>query len=118
MILQLPFKTFGYFKEKPVEILLNIGTLEDMCERLGIEFYEIGDLLQDSNIDFVTQLLYYGYLTACQKSYKKPKYNKVHAQYWASHMSAESKEGFAKLLTELLGKAKKIAEADSKKKAP
>jgi len=116
MILLLPFKNFGFYREKPVEILLNIGTLEDMCESLGIGFQELEGYINKSNEDFTFHLLYYGYLTACQKNYKKPKYTKLEAQYWVSHLSITSRKSLTELLVQLFGKLQKLAKGEVKKK--
>ena len=110
MILQLPFKTgFSLYREKPVEIILNIGTLEDLCDSLGIKFYELPE-------NITTDILYFGYLTACQKAYRKPKYSKEQAEFWADHMSASALRDYTKLLTDLFGKAQDMTESDDKKK--
>ena len=110
MILQLPFKSgLSFIREKPVEIILNIGTLEDLCDSRGIKFYELPE-------NITTDLLYFGYLTACQKAYRKPKYSKEDAEFWSEHMSANALRDYTKLLTELFGKAQDMTIPDDKKK--
>jgi hypothetical protein len=104
MILSLPFKHLFFYKEKPVEIIFRIGTLEDLCEELKIEFWQITDYLKNSEFDFSYMLLYYGYLTACQRSHRKPKYSRDHAVIWYNYMSMEEKKKFLQMLTELFGK--------------
>jgi len=114
MILQLPFKKFGFYREKPVEIILNIGTLEDMCSSLDIGFQELEGYVNKSNEDFLFYLLYFGYLTACQKNYNKPKYTKAEAQYWVSHLSITSRKSLTELLVQLFGKLQEMSN-DKKK---
>jgi len=104
MILKLPFKKWFYYKEKPVEIILNIGTLEALCEDLKIEFWQIPDSVKKDDTGFSSMLLYYGYLTACEKKFRKPKYSKLHAIVWFNYMSVDEKKKFALLMTELFGK--------------
>lgn len=104
MILNLPFKHLFFYKEKPVEITFRIGTLEDLCDELGIEFWQITDYLKENEFDFSYLLLFHGYLTACHRSYRKPKYTKVHAAVWYNYMSVDEKKKFLQMLTELFGK--------------
>jgi hypothetical protein len=116
MILNLPFKEWFFYHEKPVEIVLRIGTLEDLCEELKIEFWQISDYLKKDDLGFSSLLLYHGYLTACEKKFKKPKYNRTHAIIWYNYISAEEKKKFIDLMTALFGKISAAYKGDTDKK--
>ena len=115
MTLNLPFKHLFFYKEKPIEIVLNIGTLEAICDDLKIDFWQIGEKVKENEFDFSSLLLYYGYITACQKKYKKPKYNKTHASIWYNYMSIPEKKKFIQMMTELFGKMSSAYKGDKKK---
>ena len=95
--------SFGY-REKEVPIVLNIGTLEATCDMLGIEFHQIGEILQNKDYDFILSLLYQGYITGCKELYQKPKYKFSHAVIWHEYMSKKSQEEFVALTQKLIGK--------------
>lgn len=102
--MKLAFKRLGFgFVEKEVPIRLRIGTLEDVCEDFGIDFWQL-DELKASEYDFNVELLYRGYLTACMREYRKPKYTKTNAIIWHEHMSNASKTEWTKIIAELMGK--------------
>jgi hypothetical protein len=116
MILKLPFKKVWYYKEKPIEILLRLGTLEDLCEDLKIEFWQIKDYMLKNEFDFSHLLLYYGYVMACNKRGQLPKYTKTHAALWLEYMSATEKKKYIEGMTELFGKVVKSYRAEKSKK--
>jgi predicted nucleic acid-binding OB-fold protein len=106
--MKLAFKKFGIgFTEKDVPILLNIGTLEAVCNELGIEFWQITDSIKSNNIDFTIELLWQGYLTACKEKFKKPKYKKIQACIWYEHLSQSAQKEFTEIMTDLFGKISK-----------
>ena len=116
--LKMPFK-FGrsLFREREVDFVFKIGTLEDAChDFLQCTFKEIKD--RNPN-DVYMALLYAGYINACQKKYKKPKYNFNHAIFWVENMNKKSQTNFAKAMEDLFGKAKEEfgkGEEEKKKK--
>ena len=116
MILRLPFKKWFYYKEKPIDIILNIGTLESVCDDLKIEFWQITDYIKKDDLGFSSLLLYYGYITACEKRFRRPKYTKLHAIVWSNYMSADEKKKFLELMTGLFGRITKAYKG--KKKVP
>ena len=116
MILKLPFKKAWYYREKPIEIMLRIGTLEDVCEDLNIKFYEIKESMTKNSFDFSVMLLYHGYLTACEKKGIKVKYDKVQAAIWYEYMSVKEKEKFIQEMTVLFGKMIEAYKPIGKKK--
>lgn len=114
--MKLAFKNKFYgYSEKEVDIVLNIGTLEAVCTSLDIEFYQITDKITD--FEFTSELIYQGYITACQLKYQKPKYNLLHAILWNEHMSKEAQKEFITKMQDLFGRITKMAEVpDIKKK--
>lgn len=104
MILNLPIKSWIGYKEMPIEIIVRQGTLEDLCDDLKIEFWQIKDFMKDHEFDFSHMLLYHGYLTACQRRYERPKYEKNHAAIWYDRMSMTERKKFQGELTILFGK--------------
>ena len=113
--MRLAFKRrFGLgYVERDVSIALNLGSLEAVCKALKIEFWEIGETIKKSDYDFLVELLYQGYITACKDRYEKPKFNRLHAVIWKKYMSQKSQKEFADLMTELFGA---ISKATVKKK--
>lgn len=101
------------FRFEEVPITLKIGTLEDVCSSFGIEFYQVGDYSKDHHYDFMVELLYQGYLTACKESFKKPKFKPFHAHFWFELMSQSAQKEFTDMLNGLMGK---IQGGGSKKK--
>lgn len=117
MILNLPFISWsGGYKEKPIEVIFDIGTLEATCDELKIEFFQIKDFINKEGFDFSVELLYQGYIRACEKRYSRPKYDNLKAIIWNEHLSKESAELFKKGMTELFGKVMKAYKNTGKKK--
>lgn len=116
MILNLPFKKAWYYTEKPIEIILRIGTLEDLCDDLKLHFWELKEFMEKSEFDFGYLLLYHGYITCCQKKGIRIKYNKSHAVIWYEYMSAKEKVKFKTEMTVLFGKFIESYKPVSKKK--
>jgi len=116
--LKMPFR-FGkvFFREKNVDFIFRIGTLEDALDNyLNCSFEEISTRNPQ---DVLMSLLFAGYITACQKRYRKPKYNFNHAFFWVNNMNKESNELFLKAINDLFGKYKKeekIEDTEEKKK--
>ena len=116
MILKLPFKKSLFYPEREIEIMLRIGTLEDVCEDLGISFWQIKEFMQKNANDFSSLLLYHGYLTACQRKGVKVKYGKSHAFTWYEYMSVTEREKFIAEMTVLFGKIVESYRPKDKKK--
>lgn len=117
--MRLAFKngfSFGY-SERDVPITLKIGTMEDLCLEFGIHFYQIGDKIKKDNAEFMTELLYQGYRTACKEAFKKPKFDRVKAILWYNHLSKEAEREFSEKLAQLLSGMTKMSapKADKKK---
>ena len=113
--MRLAFKnrfSFGY-SLKEVEITLNIATLEALCEDNELEFYDIGNDKKITPYDFMTELLYHGYITACKNKYKKPGYTKTQAIIWNENLSQTARKELQVKINELVGKTTKLT---SKKK--
>lgn len=118
MILKLPyrpFKNMPYMTERDIDIMLRIGSLEDLCDRLGIEFWQIKDYMTKNNDDFYHLLLYHGYLTSCQKRYEKPKFTEANAVIWYQYMNISEKKKFISEISLLFGKMVKTYKSDKKK---
>jgi hypothetical protein len=108
--MRLAFKRLGFgFKEKEVDIILNLGTLEAVCKALGIEFWQITDELKKNTFDFTVELLYQGYVTACKERFRKPKYDRVKAVIWHEYMSQSTQKEFSEMITVLFGEISKTA---------
>jgi hypothetical protein len=106
--MRLSFKNWGFgYSEREVPITLKIGTLEDVGKSFDIEFWQIGEVMKKESFDFMVELLYQGYLTACKESFKKPKYTRLNAIIWQEHLSVKSQNELYALLQELLGRLKK-----------
>lgn len=106
MILNLPTKKkwhSGYIEE-PIDIMIRIGTLEDICDTHNIKLKELQGYVSANNYDFNYLLLWGGYLTACQKKYKRPKYTEDHALIWHERMSLSERKRFNEELNSLYGK--------------
>jgi len=107
--MRLAFKRrfgFGYV-ERDVPVTLNIGTLEAVCKALKIEFWQIGETLKKDNFDFVTELLYQGYVSACKDRYRRPKYGREKAVIWKEYMSQSAQREFTDMMTALFGEITK-----------
>lgn len=115
MILKLPFKKAFYYTEKPIEIILRIGSLEDLCDELGLKFWQVKDYMQKNDIDFSVNLLWHGYLTACEKRGIRKKYNKKHAAMWYEYMTVSEKQKFVSEIKVLFGKIIESYSPDKKK---
>jgi len=117
MILNLPFKSWYGVKEKPVEVILRLGTLEDLCDELGIDFWQIKDFMTKNDFDFSHLLLWHGYKTACEKNCKPVKHGKEKAIIWYEYINATEKKKFVDEMIVLFGKlVKAYKPSDSKKK--
>ena len=102
MKIKVPFKTWKVIIEKEVDFVFNIGTLEIATEDiLGCDLFEVGE---KNPYDVHVAILYAAYLRACEKQFKKPKYNMVHSIFWKNHMSEDSQAMFLKAVQDLLGK--------------
>lgn len=111
--IKLPFKkSFGY-TEKEVPILINMGTLENVCVMLEVEFGDLSDSLKEKGTDFFVAIMYQGYLSACKEVYQKPKYTFHHAVIWQEHISQGSMKKLLRMVETFIGKYKIT---DSKKK--
>lgn len=113
--MNLPFKRrFGLgYVEREVPIALNLGTLEAVCKALKIDFWQISETIKKSDYDFVIELLFQGYITACKDRYERPKFTLLHAVIWKEYMSHKAQKEFADMMTELFGS---ITKATVKKK--
>jgi len=112
MKLRVPFKRGIIFRERDVEFIFNIATLEDACHQLDIEFWQMSEV---DGYDFALAVLYSAYRQGCKERYKKPKYNMAHATIWNEMMSRESREQLAGEMKNLMGKVKKSTEGVKKK---
>lgn len=115
MILTLPVKKRFGWKEVPIEVLFRIGTLEDLCDDLGINFWQIKDFATKSEIDYTALLLWYGYNFACKENRQKTVYTKLDAALWNEKMSLTERKKFIEGMTELYGKMAKAYSTDKKK---
>jgi hypothetical protein len=114
--MKLAFKRFGFgYVEKEVPVILKIGTLEDVCSDLNIEFWQISETIKKDNYDFMSTLLFQGYITACKESFKKPKYDRVKSFIWFGHLSKESEKELMSRMQTLIGDMKKMSKPDKKK---
>ena len=105
MILKVPFRTGPFFREKNVEFIFKIATLEQATEEiLKCDLWEVES---QNAYDVNVALLLAAYQVACQKRYKKPKYNIHDAAFWMEHMSKESQTAFIEAVKELTGKMTK-----------
>ncbi len=116
MYIQLPFKFLSFYRDKSVDIVLNIGTLEAICDDIKIEFWELDKFTQKDPELFMSLILYFGYITSCQKHYKKPKFTKTDSIYWVSHINATESAKLVILVSELFGKVQKASGKAVKKK--
>ena len=108
MYLNLPFRFLSFYKEKPVNIVLNMGTLEAICDDVSIDFWELDDFVKDEAQLFMQLLLHYGYISGCKEKYTKPKYNRKHSMDWANNISANESAKLFILMNELFGKIHKV----------
>lgn len=121
MILNVPFKRryllvpFEIIRRKDIEFIISLATLEMVCEELKIEFWQIKSFIKQegNNYDFTVLLLYCGYIRACEKRYRKPRYDESHARIWFEMMGTVEMKKFTQSVTELFGKFRAV----DKKKA-
>ena len=116
MFIKLPFKYLYIPFNRDVNIVLNIGCLEDVCNDLSIEYHELPEYTKKHPKEFTTLLMYYGYLAGCIESRKKPRYTKCHAERWANGITVEESAKLLILMGDLYGKLDKAA-TESKKKS-
>lgn len=101
--MKLAFKRiFGYI-EKEVPIQFNISTLISVSKALGIDFNEIVETAKNKPDEFMTELLWQGYITSCKEKYKKPKYTRSYALVWYNHLSKEAYKELNELILILFG---------------
>ena len=109
----MPFKFGPAIIEKEVKFLFNLSALETATnEILECDIWQVSEI-EPARLNVA--ILYAGYLTACRKDYRKPKYKEVHAAYWISHMSQESTTEFVRSINELMGKMKSKGGEEKKK---
>jgi hypothetical protein len=101
--LKVPMKRGLFYREVELDFVFNIGTIEAACDRLKIEFWQMGE---HDSYDFTLAILLEGYLSACKEKYKRPKYGIGHAAYWMEHMSRGEAVKFATCMQDLMGKLK------------
>ncbi len=100
-------RPFGFgFIERDVPVEFKIGTLEDTCLALDIDFWKIKDFVKKNEFDFMSEFLYQGYLMAMFEILKrdrkaKIKYSRVNAIIWYEHMSGESRKELNAKITAL-----------------
>ena len=100
--LRMPFQVGPFIKEREVDFIFKIGTLEDACEDiLKCDLDEVEK--KDAN-DVNIAILYAGYNLASEKKRKRNKYSIHHAAYWMEHMSKESQSMFLKAVQDVIGK--------------
>jgi len=118
MYLNLPFRFLSFYKDKPVNIVLNMGTLEDICNDVSIDFWELDAFAKDEAQLFMQLILHHGYITGCKERFAKPKYNRKHSMDWANNINATESAKLFILISELFGKFKKpeITEGKTEKK--
>jgi hypothetical protein len=108
MKIKVPFKHWKLLVEKEIEFVFSIATLEEATE--GVLKCDLWEVDTQNPYDVNVAILFAGYLVACQKAYKKPKYKLEHAIFWTEHMSKSSQEMFLKAVKDLLGKLSKGGE--------
>lgn len=116
MKLRLYFKKLGLIQFRDVEIIFNLGTLEAVCDELKIDFWQIPDYMKINDADFSAEMLYQGYITACEKNFRKPKFSRAHAYQWVDNLGAKEKNKYIEMLTVLFGKFNKAYKQEDKKK--
>ena len=95
--MRLAFKnkySFGY-SLKEVEIVVNMAAIELACEQLKINFWQMSDYAKKQPFDYMTELLYASYVTACRNRFKKPEHGKEKAIIWNENMSITAKNEFS-----------------------
>lgn len=94
-----------------------MGSLEDLCDELGLKFWQVKDYMQKNDYDFSVLLLWHGYLTACEKKGIRKKYSKRHARMWYEYMTVSEKQKFIEEVRVLFGKIIESYKPSDKKKA-
>ena len=112
--MKVAFNTLWGYKEKEIEVTINIGTLEAASKGLGIEFFQVSKSMQDDIRNFSIEILWQGYITACKNRYKKPKYTRSHAMIWYEKMSKEATKEFVDKMTGLFGELTKASVSKKK----
>lgn len=113
MKIKVPFKKGILLREKYLDFIFNIGCLEDACNDLGIEFHQMSEV---DSYDFSLSVLYNAYRQGCMRRFRRPRYKMAHAIVWNEHMGRESKKLVAEGMTDLMGKLKRSAGSEVKKK--
>jgi len=117
MYIKLPFRILGIKYQKSVNIVLNLGTLEDICKDAKIEFHELGDYIKSDGITFSRLLLYHGYMASCKYDRKRPKYDMSDAILWVNEITAIEQVKIYDLIKDMFDTIKTTNKANSKKKA-
>jgi len=116
MIIKVPFlkrTPFGsVLKNKELDFVFNIATLEDACNRMDIDFWQMSEV---DGSDFALSVLYAAYIQGCKAKYKKPKYTFTHAVIWNQYMDKESAEKVKEAMGDLFGKLKSGSDEVKKK---
>ena len=117
--MKLVFKRrFGLgYVEREVPVTLNLGTLEAVCKALKIEFWQIGEAIKKNDFDFIVELLYQGYISACKDRYQRPKHGHEKAVIWKEYMSQSALKEFTEMMTILFGEITKTGKEVKKKEA-
>jgi hypothetical protein len=101
--MKLAFKRYGSgYSEKEVPVIFNILTLKMVCKEFGVDFKGIDEIRKKEPYEFMVELLYQGYISACKESYKKPKYGKEKAILWYEKMSQTTQDELVKLMSDFL----------------
>lgn len=114
--MKLAFKRYGFgytLKEVPVEF--NILTLKMISKELDIDFWELSTYAAKNKFEFMYELLYQGYISACKEKYSKPKYDRTKAIIWYEHISKETEDQLSEMLKGLFGDIKSMSPAGKKK---
>ena len=103
MKIKVPFKTWKVITEKEIDFIFRIGTLEDACDILGCDLWEVE---KQNPYDVNVAILFAGYKFARNTGRKNKflDYNLNHAVFWMEHMSKDSQGKFLKAVQDLLGK--------------
>lgn len=102
--LKVPFKRGIFYREKALDFLFNIGTLEAATKRLGIDLYQLGSV---DSYDQTLAILYEGYRSAQKEKRKKDKYSFYHAVFWMEHLSKAESAKFIEAMKDLMGEVEK-----------
>lgn len=100
IVLKVPFKKRFYFREKPIEFLFNIGTMEAATKRLKVDLFEINKV---ESFDLMLAVLYEGYRSAQKEKRKQDKYSFNHAVVWMEYMSSTEKTKLVAAMQDMMG---------------